>query len=723
MHLIERDFVQVLEERYASFALSVVTGRALPDLRDGLKPVQRRIIYAMYNDLNLMPNGPTRKSASVIGTVIAKYHPHGDQSSYEALVRMAQPFSMNHPLVIGQGNFGSQDGDPPAAYRYTEAKLSPISLELLEELNQDTVDFIPSFDGSASEPEVLPAKFPNLLVNGSSGIAVGLSTSIPPHNLREVCLACIEILENPQANVQTILGILKGPDFPVKCEALVSKSELVKIYSEGRGVIKVRGLVDIEQTARNKNLLVIRSVPYSVSKQQVVERIIDLIESKKWTFIEEVKDESDKEIRVLLYLTNSVTPEKARDFLFRYTQLEIDFPVNLTVIDITANGKYIPAQLDLLSILKKFLSFRQSCVQRRINFRIGVLERKIHLLEGVRVILTDFDKFISLVRASKSRKECFEKVKNAFKLSDEQTEYLISMRIYQLNKQSVEDLVREHKDLLKEKTELEKTLKSEEKIRGLIIQELQQVADQYSTPRRTKIISKFEDSKLNLEDLIGDEEWFLIVKENGWIKRVKALSDEKSDEELLRQKTKLSAVVTFVTNFGNLYGLKAIDFPHTTGNGIPVQNKLKMLDGERVVWAIAGTEPKSLVFYDLNGFGGCKTIEPLSAPRKKGRSVVKASKEELFVLDATSGFIAVKTTQNRIGLIKVSEIPRLEGKKLKRLVRTKDDERVDKIVAVSEDNFEVDFSEVLGDKSNVQIDKAQAVDKYGISVGGSPRKP
>lgn len=721
MHLIEKEFVQVLEERYASFALSVVTGRALPDLRDGLKPVQRRIIYAMYNDLNLLPDAQTRKSASVIGTVIAKYHPHGDQSSYEALVRMAQPFSMNHPLVIGQGNFGSQDGDPPAAYRYTEAKLAPISLELLQELNQDTVDFVPSFDGSASEPEVLPAKFPNLLVNGSSGIAVGLSTSIPPHNLREVCLACVEILENPNVSLQTLLNIIKGPDFPVKCEVLVSRSELFKIYSEGKGVIKVRGFVDIEQTARNKNLLVIRSVPYSVSKQQVVERIIDLIESKKWSFIEEVKDESDREIRVLLYLSNSVTPEKAREFLFKYTQLEIDFPVNLTVIDTTSNGKYIPVQLDLFSLLKKFISFRKNCVRRKIKFRINVLGRKIHLLEGVQVILRHFDRFISIVRGSKSRKECFEKVKSAFKLTDEQTEYLISMRVYQLNKQSIDDLVKEHKDLSKEKADLEKTLKSEPKIDSIIIEELRQIADQYGVARRTKIVSKFEDSRLNLEDLIGDEEWCLVVSESGWIKRLKGPSDERAEGELLRQRARLSAIVTFVTNFGNLYGLKAIDFPHTTGNGIPVQNKLKMLDGEKIIWAFTGKDSESLLFYNRSGFGGIKKIEPLMAPRRKPKTVLKGE-QEFMVLSLSSEYVVIETNTGRIGIIKADDIPTIEGRKAKRLVRLKDGEFVEKVNAVSENNFEVDFLNILGDKTTDQVNKAQALERYGIQVGGSPRK-
>ncbi|MCS6961171.1 MAG: DNA topoisomerase [Deltaproteobacteria bacterium] len=715
MKTIVKNFLEVFEERYASFALSVVTGRAIPDIRDGLKPVQRRIIFAMYSDLRLMPNGQTKKSASVIGNVLAKYHPHGDQSSYEALVRLAQPFSLLHPLVIGQGNFGSIDGDPPAAYRYTEVKLSELALELLKELNQNTVPFLPNFDGSSFEPEVLPARFPHLLVNGASGIAVGLSTAIPPHNLEEVCKACIELIKNPNASIKDILRILRGPDFPLECEIVAHREELLKIYSSGKGSIKLRALIEEVKLPRGKQGLIVKSVPYSVLKSAVLEKLLTLVEQKKASFIEDVRDESDKDIRIIVIIDSNVSLDKAKEFLLKHTPLEIDYPIQFTAIDVTPSDKYLPITFDIITYFKKFINFRKNTIKRKLEFEREKLLRQINLLEGIEIVLRKFDKFMQVIRKSRSRVECAQKLQDVFSISDKQAEFLVDLRIYQLSEASFKEFIMEKEKMEQESRQLKKILDSDQEINKVIIGELEEIITRYRTKRKCRIIEKVDTTKVQLEDIIGEEEWYIVVKKSGYIKRTRSVSEDTADENLICKKIKLNTVVTFFTNYGNLYALKAIDFPAITGNGVPLQNKLKMLDGERVIYAVTvdnvTQNETKIVLISRSGFGGIKVLPVLSVPRKKPKSLIKKDSDIFFAkCTPESGYLVLKTNLSRLAILNIKELPEIVGKKMKKLLKLLHQESLIDVLHIQSLNEDL--------ASNLKLN---SLEKFFCKVGGSPK--
>ena len=463
MSITEASLSKESQDLYLTYALSVVSARALPDIRDGLKPVQRRILYAMYKSLGLKPTGSHKKSAAVVGDVLAKFHPHGDISCYEAMVRMAQDFSLRYPLVDGQGNFGSMDGDSPAAYRYTEVKLQKIALEVLGEIDEDTVDFRDNFDSSLQEPSVLPSRIPNLLVNGSSGIAVGMATSIPPHNLRDTIKALLHLIEDPDASTKKLLSILKGPDFPSGCLILNTQKELVDVYETGRGAIKMRGDWKLEEASRGKKMLVITSIPYAINKASLVEKIAGLIIDKKVPQLVDIRDESTEIVRIVLELSSDADPETAMAYLYKHTPLETNFNVNLNALVPEPGGHTVPQLLSLKDTLAWFLDFRQEVVKRRLEFEKKNLLERIHILEGFKKIFDKLDEAIKIVRRSTGRSDAAEKLRKKFKLSEIQAFAVVDMRIYQLSKTNIQEILDELKEKKKRVDEIVKILKSKKK--------------------------------------------------------------------------------------------------------------------------------------------------------------------------------------------------------------------------------------------------------------------
>ncbi|MGA1192671.1 MAG: DNA gyrase/topoisomerase IV subunit A, partial [Bdellovibrionota bacterium] len=590
---IETSLQQESRDRYLTYALSVVTGRALPDVRDGLKPVQRRILYAMANNLKLNPEGSHRKSAAVVGEVLARYHPHGDTACYDALVRMAQDFSLRYPLIDGQGNFGSLDGDSAAAYRYTESKLLPIALEAIGEISEETVDFRENFDSTVLEPEVLPSRIPQLLMNGASGIAVGMATSIPPHNLTELVKGLKALLKDPELSTAKLSGLIKGPDFPTGCLILNSKREIDDIYRTGRGSIRMRGEWTSESLSRGKEAVVITSIPYALNKAQLVEKIADLIISKKVPQIIDVRDESTEDVRIVLELASGADPQLAIAYLYKHTPLESNFPVNFTALTPTGSGASRPELLSLKKCLQFFLDFREEVVEKRLRYERKNLAHRVHILEGLVAIYDALDEALKIIRNSEGRSDAASKLRKRFKLSEIQSFAVVDMRIYQLSKTSIEDIRSELTAKTTRMKEIDAILKSRGKILALVEKDLDSVEKSFGDKRRSKIVKDYEEIELSASDFIVEEDVYAIVTWDGWIKRVRQTNDIsttrlREGDEILRAHPLLTVdSVVFVTNLGYLYSLSVDQFPSSSGYGSPIQKFLKFRDGERIVESFA----------------------------------------------------------------------------------------------------------------------------------------
>ena len=463
MPIIDVGLAEESQTRYLTYALSVVSSRALPDVRDGLKPVQRRILYAMMHNLRLSPDRHYRKSAAVVGEVLARYHPHGDTACYDAMVRMAQSFSLRYPLVEGQGNFGSLDGDPAAAYRYTEAKLTPIAIEVLGDIGQETVSERDNFDQTVKEPVVLPSRVPNLLMNGASGIAVGMATAIPPHNLQEIIKALLALIDDEQLSDQKLFTAIKGPDFPTGCLILNTRAEMREIYRSGRGAVRMRGNYKLEQAKgrSSKRSIVVNSIPQGVDKSVLVEKIADLIIARKVPQLVDIRDESTDEVRIVIELASGADHEQALAYLYKNTPLQQNFNVNLTALVPTPNpfvGR--PRLLSLREMLEQFLDFRIEVVRCKLEFERGKLEERIHLLEGLEIIIDVLDEVIKIVRKSDGRADSAAKLIKRFKLSEKQAYFIVDLRIYQLSRTSVLEVTTELKEKRKRVAEIKKILKS-----------------------------------------------------------------------------------------------------------------------------------------------------------------------------------------------------------------------------------------------------------------------
>ena len=570
-----------VENRFLTYALSTIVSRSLPDVRDGLKPVHRRILYAMW-EMGLGPTAKFRKSAAVVGEVLGKFHPHGDQAAYDAMVRMAQEFSLRYPLIEGSGNFGSLDGDPAAAMRYTEARLSKIAEELLAEIDKETVVFRPNYDNSLKEPAVLPARFPQLLVNGTSGIAVGMSCSFPPHNLGEVIDGLVAMIDNSNIEVKDLLKLIKGPDFPTGGQVLNSKKELKEIYQSGSGGIRVRGEYTVEDLPRGKKAIVITSIPYLVNKAKLLEKIIGLIEDRKLPQVSAVRDESTDEVRIVLELKAEANPELVMAYVFKHTDLESTFPVNFTAL----KPNMEPERLSLKELIQYFLDFRLEITTKRLNYDLRLLKARLHILKAFEVLYDDLDTAIKIIRRAKSREDAAEKLKKHFKLDDEQVKAILEMQLYKLVGLEIERILKEKAEKTSQKKDIEAILASQKKIWGLIKKELLEIKEKYGDKRKS-VMKAAEEVEFTQEDFIVHEDITVILTKMGWIRRVKTVGEnlrfKEGDELLALLPANTRDNIAVFSSAGKVYVTKAYDLPSGSGFGEPVQHLFKFGDGERPV--------------------------------------------------------------------------------------------------------------------------------------------
>ncbi len=587
--ILTTDLGAEAEARYLNYALSVITSRALPDIRDGLKPVQRRLLYAMHQNLRLGGDARPRKSAAVVGEVLGKYHPHGDQAAYEAMVRLAQPFSLRYPLVQGEGNFGSLDGDGAAAMRYTEAKLAPLSEELFRDLRGATIHYRPNYDATLDEPVVLPSAIPQLLLNGASGIAVGMATSIPPHNFTEVANALLAMIDDPTLTTAGLLKHIKGPDFPTGGEILTSKRELRQIYEKGQGTIKLRGEWKIETLPRGKRQIVITSLPYTVNKAQLVEKIAEFVSGRKIPQVVDVRDESTDDIRIVLELKGNTSDELAMAYLCRHTPLQTSFSINLICLVPTGNPEVgQPLRATLSDLCRHFLDFRFEVVTKRFEHELDELETRLHILAGLALIADQLDTVIRLIRSAASRKDAREKLQQSFQLTEVQADAILDIRLYQLARLEVEKIQTERREKDARAQELRRLLRSKSRRWAVIRDELEALGKQYGDRRRTALRSG-EQLNYDPDAYIVHEEATVVLSRDGWIKRVRELKDPTSTR--LREGDDLKAVLqgttrdrlAVFTNRGMLYVIRINAVPATTGYGEPIQTLFNFQDGEQVV--------------------------------------------------------------------------------------------------------------------------------------------
>jgi DNA gyrase subunit A len=589
---------EAAQTRYLNYALSVITSRALPDVRDGLKPVQRRILYSMWRQ-HLTVDAKHRKCAKVVGDVMGSYHPHGDQALYDALVRMAQPFSFRYPLIEGSGNFGSLDGDRAAAMRYTECRLARTANEILREIDQGTVDFRANYDGTHQEPIVLPSRLPNLLINGATGIAVGMATSIPPHNIGEVCTALLKLLDKPELSSKRLCQWIKGPDFPTGGQILNSAEDLKDIYEEGSGVIRLRAQWEAGPSTRGGKLVYITSVPYMVNKAQLIERIADVVLSRKLPPLLDVKDLSTDEVRIALELKKDADEKMVLAYLFKHTPLQTSITVNLTCLLPTdpSDPAMRPQRVDLKRILYEFIRFRENVVTRRLKHELSVLKRRTHILEGFEKVFDALDAIIKLIRGSDGKADAAKKVMKKFALDAEQTDAILELKIYRLARLEILQIREELTDKKRQARKIGRLLKDEESLRELVRDEIAEVQKQYGgakTDTRLTLIEPAEDNvEFSAEDFIVEEDNVVIVSRDGWVKRQKEVRDlsttrlREGDSVLSVVAGSTRATVAFFTNFGTAYTCRIIDVPASTGYGEPIQSLFKLKDGEHVVAAIS----------------------------------------------------------------------------------------------------------------------------------------
>ena len=593
--IVNGDLAEYTRRKYLNYALSVITARAIPDVRDGLKPVQRRILYTMFHDLHLVHDARYRKSAKVVGDVIGKYHPHGDSAVYDAMVRMAQDFAMRMTLVDGQGNFGSIDGDSAAAYRYTEARLSKIAAELLSELKFETADYRPTYDGTSQEPIVLPARFPQLLVNGATGIAVGMATSIPPHNLGEVIKACVLLIDKPDSTVKGLMRYVKGPDFPTGGQLVSSKADLASAYESGKGTFKLRGCWKLEEDKKGVSKIVITDVPHAVEKSAIVEQIGEIILSKKLPTLVGVQDLSTQDIRVELELAkkSTVDPELVMAYLFKHTKLQQTVKFDLTCLVPTEQPEIAtPARLNLKDILRHFLDFRFSTIKRRFEYELRKLEERIHILEGFEIIFDDLDRAIQIIRKSDGKADAAKKLIKAFELSETQADAILETKLYRLAKLEIVKIREELAEKRKRAAKIRTVLKSKAKLWKIVRDELEALAEEYQGKRLTKIDESDITEDFSADSFIVEEDAMVLLTRDGWIKRQRKIKLETTrmrdgDKPLALVGGSTKECIVLLSNLGSAYVARINDIPASTGHGTPVQKLFKFKDKERVIAAVS----------------------------------------------------------------------------------------------------------------------------------------
>jgi DNA gyrase subunit A len=677
---------EAAQTRYLNYALSVITSRALPDVRDGLKPVQRRILYTMWQQ-NMTADAKHRKCAKVVGDVMGNYHPHGDVALYETLVRMAQSFSLRYPLVDGSGNFGSLDGDSAAAMRYTECRLARISDEILTEIDQNTVPFRPNYDGTRTEPVVLPSRIPNLLINGATGIAVGMATNIPPHNLGEVCTALVKLLDDPDLSSVRLCKWIKGPDFPTGGEMLNSSEELKEIYKTGSGAIRLRGTWEMGPETRASKTIYITSVPYTVNKSTLVERIAEVALSRKLPPLVDVRDLSTEDVRIALEVKRDADEKMVMAYLFKHTPLQTNFLVNLTCLIPTENPEAgRPERLDLHSILWHFLHFRLDVVTRRLEHELEALKKRIHILEGFEKVFDALDEILKIVRKSEGKADAAAQIIKRFSLDAEQTDAILELKLYRLAKLEILIIRKELDEKRKRARQIGGLLKNEASRWAMVREEIDAIQKQYGDPRRTKISSDEGEAEYTAEDFIVEEDNVVIVSRDGWVKRQKEVKDiattrlREGDEVLSVLQGSTRATAVFFSNFGVAYTSRIADVPASTGYGEPIQRLFKLKDGERIVGAQSldarvageiaakkeGAEPKvHAVAVTSDGYSLRFSLEPFVEPSTRaGRRFARTGEgaEVVGVAKIAGGEVLIAATREARGLLaKATEVNFLSG--------------------------------------------------------------
>ncbi|MGB9877110.1 MAG: DNA gyrase subunit A [bacterium] len=582
-----------MKNSYLDYAMSVIVSRALPDVRDGLKPVHRRILWAMYEE-GVFPDRAHKKSAWIVGQVMGRYHPHGDAAIYESLVRLAQDFETRYPLIDGHGNFGSIDGDSPAAMRYTEVRLAPIAMEMLSDIEKDTVEWLPNYDGSLKEPSVLPAKIPHLLLNGSAGIAVGMATSIPPHNLGEVIDALLVLIDKPRASLNDIMNVLKGPDFPTGGIIFASPQKLKEIYKKGKGQLSIQAVTHFEELSGGRSAIVVTEIPYQVNKAKLIEQIADLVKAKKVEGIADLRDESDKEgMRVVIELKRDAQPKKVLNYLLKHTALRTTFGVNmLALVDGT------PRLLGIIDVLNNFLQHRKDVVLRRSQYDLNKAKARAHILEGLLKALDHIDRVIRIIRSSGSPAEAKKNLMEFLKITDEQAQAILDMRLSQLTRLERSQIEDELKSLREEIKRLQEIIQSPKKLLQVIREELEEIKRKYGDGRRTRILHE-EPKEITEEDIIPEEEMVVVLTRDGYIKKVplstfqggkKGLSLTTKEEDSISHLFVASShsSILFVTDKGHCYSLRALEIPQTSRQaaGTAIDNLFTLQDGEKIRYAL-----------------------------------------------------------------------------------------------------------------------------------------
>ena len=636
--IIDVNIEKEMSKSFIDYAMSVIVSRALPDVRDGLKPVHRRILYSMY-ELGMTPDKPFRKSARIVGDVLGKYHPHGDSSVYDAMVRMAQDFSIRYMLVEGHGNFGSVDGDSPAAMRYTEARMSRISMELLADINKETVDFSPNFDETLKEPDVLPSRFPNLLVNGSSGIAVGMATNIPPHNLGETIDGVVALIDNPDISIEEIMNHIKGPDFPTGA-LMLGREGIRQAYRTGRGRIITRAKTHIEEKPGNRVSIIVEEIPYQVNKAKLIEKIASLVRDKRIDGITDIRDESDRNgMRIVIDIRRDTNPNVVLNYLFKHTQMQVTFgAIMLALVD----GE--PRIMNLKEILYHYLNHQREIIVRRTRYDLERAEARAHILEGLLIALDHIDEVISLIRASRTDQIAKEGLMERFGLSERQAQAILDMRLRRLTGLERDKLVEEYEGLLKTIEELKNILADIKLQYAIIKEELLNIKNKYGDDRRTQIVAA--PGEIDIEDLIDEHDVVLTLTHLGYIKRTPLetyKSQRRGGRGITGLQTREEDFVTdifvtsthqrllFFTSLGKVYELKAYEIPEAgrQARGTAIINLLQLMPGERIQAVISVDEEESgkfLVIGTRNGLVKKSPLEEYQNIRKGGLIAINLGK-------------------------------------------------------------------------------------------------
>jgi DNA gyrase subunit A len=662
--------------RYLNYALSVITSRALPDVRDGLKPVQRRILYGMWHDHRLTSDAKYAKCAKVVGTILGSYHPHGDTAVYDALVRLAQDFSLRYPLVDGHGNFGSLDGDAAAAMRYTECRLAPLASDLLAELDKNVVPYRPTYDASTREPVVLPALVPQLLMNGTTGIAVGMATNIPPHNLTELCEALTALVKDSKLETKDLLKFIRGPDFPTGAQVLNSKKELREIYESGQGSVRVRGEWKVEQLPRGGQQIVITSIPYAVNKANLVAKIGDLVRERKLAPLTDVRDESTADVRIVLEIKRDAGAEMVMAYLYKHTPLQTNFNVNMTALVPGEDPEVgTPQRLDLKAMLQHFLDFRFEVVTKRHEFELAQVKKRLHVLEGFEKVYDALDEMIRIIRKSDGKQDAAAKLMKRFELDAEQVDAILELKLYKLARLEILVIQKEAKEKRAEAARLAGVLKDSRKRWAVVTDELGQVKEKYADARRTKIGGGGDDVEYSEEAFIADEDAHVLLTRDGWVKRVREMKDpsttrlREGDEVMAVVAGSLKSNLVFFSNFGSAYVTRFNDVPASTGYGDPVQKLFKFDDGERVVGALSldprMPRPELLLGVSRRGYGLRFPLAPhTEASTRSGRRYARPGEGDELVGVVPVGprdLLAVVTEHARALVTKANEINELAG--------------------------------------------------------------